>query len=67
LKHSIRSLAAKPEIIILTKTDTVSPADVKEKIKIFKKSKKHVFNVTILDDESIKSLKDDLIKILRKI
>jgi GTP-binding protein len=61
-----KELADKDEVIILTKTDVSDQKDVKEKMKIFKK-KKQVFTVSILDDAAIKLLKDDLIKILRKI
>ena len=59
-------LAQKDEIIILTKTDTVDAKEVKKRLTQFKKLKKPVFVVTILEDESVKELKDNLIKILRK-
>ncbi len=60
------SLSQKEEIIILTKTDLVTPDVLKDKIKEFKKITKNIFTVSILDDASVKELKDSLIKILRK-
>jgi len=61
-------LTDKPEIIILTKTDLIDSSTkiLAKKIKEAKKIAKHVLTVTILDDEQVKKLKDDLIKILRK-
>ncbi len=61
-----KKLAEKDEVIILTKTDTVTPKVVKEKTKEFKKISKNIFSVSVLDDAAIKKLKDDLVKILRK-
>lgn len=59
-------LAEKQEILILTKTDTTTPEIVKTKIKEAKKLNKSIFTVSVLDDESVKDLKDNLVKILRK-
>lgn len=59
-------LAEKEEIIILTKTDVVDEKAVAKRMKEFKKLKKPVFAVTILDDASVKELKDNLVKTLRK-
>ncbi len=67
LKAYSKELAAKPEIIILTKTDTVSPDVVLKQLKKFKKHAEHVLVVTILDDAAVKHLKDELVKILRKV
>ena len=60
-------LANKKEIIILTKTDTVSPERVVEVAKIIKKARpdSKIFTISILDDENIKSFKDEIVKILR--
>ncbi|HEY5383183.1 MAG TPA: GTPase ObgE [Candidatus Paceibacterota bacterium] len=52
-------LAKKPEIIILTKSDTRDPADSKKIAKLFGKGKK-VLAVTVLDDESVKECADAL-------
>ncbi len=59
-------LADKQEILILTKTDMVTPEDVKKKIKEAKKLNKNIFTVSVLDDASVKDLKDNLVKLLRK-
>lgn len=56
-----KSLVEKREIVILTKTDMVSP----EKIKELKKTFPDALTVTILDDASVKELKDNIVKILR--
>lgn len=63
-KHS-ESLANKQEVIILTKTDMVSSDELKKKEKIAKKLSKDVLTVTVLDDDSIKNLSDNIIKILK--
>ncbi len=63
------NLADKEEIIILTKTDIVENEKVVEKaLKDFQKldKKKKVFVLSLYDDKSIKNLKDELIKILKK-
>jgi GTPase len=61
-----KELAAKEEVIILTKTDVVDEATCKAKLKELKKLNPHVLSVTAYDDNSVKKLKDELIKILRK-
>lgn len=61
-----KTLAQKEEVIILTKTDLVTPAAVKTAAKIFEKKKQPVFSVSVLDDASVKALKDNLVKILRR-
>lgn len=58
-------LAKKEEVIILTKTDTVAPKEIEKRLKQFAKKAKNVFSVSILDDASVKNLKDGLVKILR--
>ena len=62
-------LAKKEEIIIFTKTDILPEKEILRKItafeKEFKKTKKEVYSVTIYDDNSVKELKDNLVKILR--
>jgi GTPase len=67
LKIYDESLLNKNEIIILTKTDIISDKKIIEKIKKeFNKLKKPIFTLTLYDDESIKYLIDDLVKLLRK-
>lgn len=66
IRGELESLSDKEEIIILTKTDIVDETVVQEKVSIMsEKTKNHVFSVSILDQESIKRLHDNLIKILR--
>jgi len=62
-----KDLAAKHEIIILTKTDMVTHEHVKE-VEIAMKKKcpdSEIFTITILDDEGIKKFQDELLKLLR--
>lgn len=60
-------LDQKEEIILLTKTDTVSEEAVEATLKKFKKALgKPVFAVTLFDDSTVKEFSDELIKILKK-
>jgi GTPase len=59
------SLASKREILVLTKTDLVDDETLKAKMKEAKKLNKDLFVVSIANDEQIKALKDDLVKMLR--
>ncbi|MBX4206136.1 GTPase ObgE [Candidatus Microgenomates bacterium] len=65
LKNYGGSLDKKPEIIILTKTDATTHERIVKETTSFKKKHEHVFSVSILDDVSIKHLKDNLVKIFR--
>ena len=58
-------LADKREIIVLTKTDMVSPERVAEVTKQMKKIRPEVFAISILDDTVMKSFQDELLKLLR--
>ena len=58
------SLLEKPEAILFTKADLVDTKTLVAHTKLFKKSHKHVFSVSIIDDESVKTLSDELVKIL---
>lgn len=61
-----QGLDDKNEIIILTKTDVVEDKkEIVKKVKEFEKLGKPVFNLSLFDDESVKSFGDELIKILR--
>ncbi len=61
------NLTDKEEIIILTKTDIVENQKAVEKAKKdFAKLGKKVLLLSLYDDDSIKNLKDELIKILKK-
>lgn len=59
-------LAKKEEIIILTKTDAVSPERVAEVMKQMKKLRPHIFAISILDDKVMKSFQDELLKLLKE-
>ena len=66
LENYSDALAEKKEIVILTKTDEVDEKRVKEVKKIIAKKNKDILEVSILDDNSVKNLKDTLIKKLRE-
>lgn len=61
------ALAEKPEAIILTKTDTVSAEKLKEVLVEAKKCSRYVFAVSILDDSSLKKLREDLTELLKNL
>jgi len=67
LKVYSEELAEKEEILILTKTDLVDDKTLDKAVKKMSKLNKNIFSVTVLDDNSVKKLKDNLIKVLRKI
>jgi len=58
-------LDEKPEIIILTKTDAVDAAVLAEAKRALSKLNKDIFSVSVLDDESLKNLKDEIVRRLR--
>ena len=55
-----KAMLDKPEMVILTKTDTVSPEEAARKARILAEVSSDVFPVSILDDESIKKLGERL-------
>lgn len=57
-------LAQKPEIIVLTKSDTREASEIESIRTLFKKERETVLAVSILDDASIKNLQDTLLKSL---
>ncbi len=59
-----KSLLEKPEVLVFTKTDTLTPAELKAKMALFKKTHKHILSLSIIDDASVKKLSDELVKIL---
>ncbi len=54
------SLLDKPEIIVLTKADTVSETTLKKNLKMFKKMGKTVLQCSIYDEKSIETLKEKI-------
>lgn len=61
LKAFDSGLMEKDEVIIVTKSDLIDEKTLKSKIKELKSTKKKIVSVSVLDDESIKSLKKALI------
>lgn len=70
LENYDTDLAAKPEIIILTKTDVADADTIKKMKKEFENppagGRKTVLTMSAFDDESVKKIGDELVKILRK-
>jgi len=66
LENYDKDLAAKPEVIILTKTDVADADTINKTKKEFEKLGKEVLTMSAFDDESVKKVGDELIKILRK-
>lgn len=60
-------LVKKKEIVILTKTDLADNESMSKTIKKISKENPEILSVTVYDNDSIKKLKDSLIKILRNI
>lgn len=61
-----RGLTEKKEVILLTKTDVTTPEMVTDMMKKFKKKHEHVFAITLFDDTSVKSFKDELLRLLKE-
>lgn len=59
------TLPEKREIIILTKTDITTKEHIEKAMESIRPFNKDVFTVSVLDDSSVKKLKDELVKILR--
>lgn len=57
-----KDMIKKPEVILLTKVDTVSNEEAEKKIKLLKNINKNVFPVSILDDKLVKDLGSFLTK-----
>jgi GTP-binding protein len=59
-------LATKPELLIVTKTDTVDAEALKKIMTEAKKFNKNCLSVSILDDGSVKNIVDSLNKFVKK-
>ncbi|MEN9647339.1 MAG: GTPase ObgE, GTP-binding protein [Candidatus Parcubacteria bacterium] len=59
-------LAAKEEVIVLSKIDMVSPEEIEVKKKLLATTGRKVFTLSTLDDDSLKEFKDTLTKLVRK-
>jgi GTP-binding protein len=66
LENYDEDLGKKDEIILLTKIDTTDEKTVKEVKKKFEKLGKPVLVMSAYDDESVKNVKDEIVKILRR-
>jgi GTP-binding protein len=67
LKKYDPELLNKPEAILLTKSDLVDEKTLKKYVALFEKTHDNVLTVSIIDDASVKTMKDQLVKILRKL
>lgn len=67
LENYDAELVKKKEIVIFTKTDLADSDSINKAIKKISKENPDILSVTVYDNESIKKLKDDLIKIIRNI
>lgn len=54
----------RPEIIVLTKTDLVDKNVLNEKVKDLSKTRRKILTVSVLDDESLKILKEEIVSFL---
>jgi GTP-binding protein len=57
-----KEITKKPEIVLLTKTDLLDEEEIKDKLALLKEVSKEVYPISIIDDDSIKALKDILAK-----
>lgn len=60
-----QTLVEKPEIVLLTKSDLADKVVISKAEKLAKKFGGQVFTVSVLDDPSLKSFSDSLVKLLR--
>jgi GTP-binding protein len=60
-----QSLMEKKEVVILTKSDTVTAEELSQKVAEVKKWGKEYIIVSVIDDESVKRCSDTLVKMLR--
>lgn len=62
-----KTLLKKQEIIVLTKIDLISAEELEKLKKEANRLTEHVFAVSVLDEGSVKELRDNLIKLLFKV
>lgn len=67
LKKHDPELITKQEVIVLTKTDLIDEKTLESRLKLFKKTAKNVFSVSVESNESVKNLTDALVKILKNL
>lgn len=59
-------LEEKPEMIVLTKSDTHTPKEIEAIKKKFKTTKKNIEVVSAINDQEVKALRDTIVRELRK-
>lgn len=67
LKKYDPALLDKTEVILFTKSDLINGDKLEKITKLFKKTHKDVFSISIIDDDSIKKFSDALVRILQKL
>ncbi len=67
LKKYDSVLLDKPEVVLFTKEDLVDGDKMKSNIDLFRKTHQNVLHVSVIDDSSIKTLGDELAKILKNL
>lgn len=65
-KYTAADLKNKPEVIVLTKTDTRDSEFIDEISKRMRATGNPVLTVSVLDDAAVKALGDELVRLLRK-
>jgi len=60
------NLAKKPEVLLITKIDTVDQEKIEEMVKYFKDMVQKIEVITILEDNLVKDLRDSLIKFIKE-
>lgn len=65
-KYTAADLKNKPEVIVLTKTDTRDREFINEIAKRMRATGNPVLTVSVLDDAAVKALGDELVRLLRK-
>lgn len=66
LKAHNPALLEKPEVIILTKTDTVSTGELAKKRRQLANKSDKILSVSIVDDEALRKFRKDLLNLLKK-
>ncbi len=67
LKKFDTQLSKKPEVLLITKIDMVTEERIKEMSSYFKTKVPHIEVVSILDDASVKTLSDNLVKYVQSL
>ena len=60
-----KDMLKKPELIVLTKIDLISPEEKRFKMKLLAETGREVLPVSIIDDRLVKEFSDTLVKTLK--